>query len=202
MIVVVLGAVIVLVDGQLIMRASPSYLLRAFPDPARARQVAGLVTVLFDLVMVGVVFLISSGTTPNAGPPAVLSRIGVVLILTALVHGSALYGMSRLREREVELGTADANRPARAKGDSPGPGQAEATRTGPTPEHPARETAGSGDGFDAEAVSGSADTATPPASNAEVHHANPTDQPTHDAPRTVGDLVEELERKGTMPESR
>jgi hypothetical protein len=47
--VLLLGAVIVFADGQLIMRHSPSYLLEAYRDPRKARQAARMVTLFFHV---------------------------------------------------------------------------------------------------------------------------------------------------------
>jgi hypothetical protein len=101
--ILIIGVVIVLVDGQLILRTSPGYLGGVYDNPKRARQVAGLVTVLFHLVMLGVVALVASlALSPDAGIRSVLARVGVILILTAVGHGVTMAVLSRLRQQQLD----------------------------------------------------------------------------------------------------
>jgi protein-S-isoprenylcysteine O-methyltransferase Ste14 len=101
--ILVIGVVIVLVDGQLILRNSPGYLAAVYNEPKRARQVAALVTVLFHLVMLGVVALVSSiALSPDAGLRSVLARTGMILILTAVGHGVTIGVLSRLRQQQLD----------------------------------------------------------------------------------------------------
>jgi hypothetical protein len=44
LVVLLIGAALVIADGQLIMRHAPSYLVEAYRDPRKARQVASLVS--------------------------------------------------------------------------------------------------------------------------------------------------------------
>ena len=101
--ILLIGVVIVMVDGQLILRTGPGYLAEVYPDPKRARQVAVLVTVLFHLVMLGVVALVASiALSPDAGIRAVLARVGITLILTAIGHAVTIAVLSRLRQQELD----------------------------------------------------------------------------------------------------
>jgi hypothetical protein len=122
--VLLLGAAMVIADGQLIMRDSPSYLAEAYRDPRKARQVASLVALLFHLVMLGVVLLVTSGMDPNPTVPAVLRRLGVLLILTALGHAATMVVLSRLREQQTGTELANAQMDAT-------PSAAPAAETGP-----------------------------------------------------------------------
>jgi len=100
--VLAIGSLIVLADCLLILRISPTYLDKVYRNPARSRNVVRLVSLLFCLVMLGVVALVSSvGFAPDAGVRSVIARLGVVLILTALGHGITLTVLSRLREQEL-----------------------------------------------------------------------------------------------------
>ncbi|MDQ2706388.1 MAG: hypothetical protein M3Z25_01520 [Actinomycetota bacterium] len=102
LLILVIGAVVVLVDGQMIMRKAPEYLDEVYQNPGRSRKVTGMVVGLFHLIMLGVVALVSSvGLDPNAGMQSVLARIGVLLLLTAVGHGIAMVVLSRLREQEL-----------------------------------------------------------------------------------------------------
>jgi protein-S-isoprenylcysteine O-methyltransferase Ste14 len=109
LVILFIGAVIVLVDGQLILRKSPSYLNEVYRNSGRARQLSGLVAVLFHLVMLGVVALVASiGLDPDAGPRAIISRIGVLLLLTALGHAATIGVLSRLRDQQLSTQVAEA----------------------------------------------------------------------------------------------
>lgn len=99
-IVLIIGAAIVVIDGQVLMRHGPAYLAEAYHEPRRARQVAGLVTLFFHLVMLGMVALVASGTDDDAGGPGMLRRIGMLLIVTALGHAVAVVVLSRLRRQQ------------------------------------------------------------------------------------------------------
>jgi hypothetical protein len=124
LVVLLVGVAIVIADGQLIMRHSPSYLVEACRDPRQARQVARMVAPFFHLVMLGVVLLVTSGLDPNPTVPAVLRRLGTLLILTAIGHAATMLVLSRLREQQT--GTELAN----AQMDAP-PATAPAAVTGP-----------------------------------------------------------------------
>lgn len=108
LLILAIGAVIVLIDGQLIMRKAPSYLDEVYENPRRSRQITAMVVGLFHLVMLGVVALVSSvGLDQNAGTQTVLARIGVLLLLAAVGHGVTLLVLSRLREQELATQVAE-----------------------------------------------------------------------------------------------
>jgi len=150
LVVLVLGAVVVLVDGQLIFRTSPSYLSQAYRDPRRARQTATLATLLFHLVMLGVLALIASlGIGPDPNVPVVLARLGVIFLLTAIGHGITIAVLSRMREQQAEIDRAQgqlADRPRtvgdavrerrRAAPPAPVPDQRAADTSAPVPTAP------------------------------------------------------------------
>jgi uncharacterized BrkB/YihY/UPF0761 family membrane protein len=106
-VILLVGALVVVVDGRLIARTSPAYLAAAYRDRNRARQVSTLVGLIFHLVMLGVVALTASvGLSPDAGPSAILTRIGVLFILTALGHGGTIAVLSRLRDQQLNTDLA------------------------------------------------------------------------------------------------
>ncbi|WP_051579700.1 hypothetical protein [Pseudonocardia acaciae] len=108
LLIMLVGVVIVLIDGQLIVRKSPSYLDEVY-DPRRARQLAGLVAVLFHLVMLGVVALVASiGLGADVGAQTVTTRIGVLLLLTAIGHAATIGVLSKLRDQELSTQVAEA----------------------------------------------------------------------------------------------
>jgi hypothetical protein len=106
LVVLLIGVAIVIADGQLIMRHSSSYLIEAYRDPRQTRQVARMVALFFHLVMLGVVLLVTSGTDPNPTVPAVLRRLGTLLILTAIGHAATMLVLSRLREQQTATAPA------------------------------------------------------------------------------------------------
>jgi hypothetical protein len=102
LLILLIGSVIVFVDGQLIMRKAPGYLDEVYENLKRSRQVTSMVVGLFHLIMLGVVALVSSvGLAVDAGVQSVLARIGVMLLLTAVGHAITLLVLSRLREQEL-----------------------------------------------------------------------------------------------------
>ena len=107
-VILIIGVLIVLIDGQLILRSSPGYLAEVYENPKQARQVAGLVTVLFHLVMLGVVALVDAvALSEDAGIRSVLARVGAILILTAIGHGVTMQVLSRLRQQQLDTEIAE-----------------------------------------------------------------------------------------------
>jgi hypothetical protein len=98
----VIGVVLVLIDGQIIYRSGRRYLESSYGDPAAGASMTRLVTVLFHLATLGVLALVS---TINLGGDitGVVARIGVLLLILAIAHGITLAVLSRIRgEQEVE----------------------------------------------------------------------------------------------------
>jgi hypothetical protein len=109
LLILFIGVVIVVVDGQLIFRQSPAYLDEVYQDPAHSRRVSALVTVLFHLVMLGVVTLVASMDLSDApGPRPVIARTGVLLLLTALGHGATMLLLARMRDQQLNTQVAEA----------------------------------------------------------------------------------------------
>lgn len=109
LLILIIGVLIVVIDGQLIIRNSPSYLRGTYRDPRQARRVSGLVAVFFHLVMFGLVALVASvGLPPDAGARSIIARIGVLLLLTAAGHLLAIVALSRLREQQSSTELASA----------------------------------------------------------------------------------------------
>jgi hypothetical protein len=109
LLILLIGVVIVVADGQLILRQSPAYLDEVYQDPAHSRQVAVLVAVLFHLVMLGTALLVASidlGDDP--GPRPIIARTGVLLLLTALGHGATMLLLARMRSQQLNTQVAEA----------------------------------------------------------------------------------------------
>jgi hypothetical protein len=103
----VLGVVLVVVDGQIIYRSGRKYLEHSYGDPEAGASMTRLVTVLFHLAVLGLMMLISTidvGSTPTEG---VVMRLGIVLLLLALVHGLTIAILARIRDRQLQERLAD-----------------------------------------------------------------------------------------------
>ncbi|MBW4715544.1 hypothetical protein [Saccharothrix obliqua] len=103
-----LGVVLVLIDGQLIYRSGRAYMNRAYGDPVAARSMTTLATVLFHLVVLGLLALVSI-ISVDTGDPAkdVVVKLGIVLLLLALVHAVTMMILGRIRDRQIQQQYAD-----------------------------------------------------------------------------------------------
>ncbi|MEU0795752.1 hypothetical protein ABZ342_37300 [Amycolatopsis sp. NPDC005961] len=98
----VIGVVLVLVDGQIIYRSGRRYLENSYGDPAAGASMTRLVTVLFHLATLGILALMSTIDLGD-GIPGVVKRVGVLLLILAIAHAITLAVLSRIRgEQEVE----------------------------------------------------------------------------------------------------
>jgi hypothetical protein len=104
----VLGIVLVVVDGQLIYRGGKGYLKRAAYDEEQAGSMMKLTTVLFHLVVLGLLAIVSiiEVDTGNAVKNVVV-KLGIVLLLLALAHGATMAILARIRDRQVQQQLAD-----------------------------------------------------------------------------------------------
>ncbi|OXM72047.1 MULTISPECIES: hypothetical protein [Amycolatopsis] len=98
----VIGALIVLVDGQFVYHSGKRYLANGQGESESGASMARLVAVLFHIATLGVLALISTidfpgGTTPTA----IVGRVGVFLLVLALAHGITIAVLSRQREEQV-----------------------------------------------------------------------------------------------------
>ena len=95
----VLGVALILIDGQLIYRSGRRYLQEVY-KPEAARSMMQLVTVLFSLVVLGLLALISL-IDVDSGLPArdVVVQLGMVLLMLAVMHGVTLAILMKIRNR-------------------------------------------------------------------------------------------------------
>lgn len=101
-----IGVVLVLIDGQLIYRSGREYLEQTHGKTGTARSLTQLVTVLFHLVVLGLLALISTlpiGTGDQLRD--VVVKLGVVLLMLAAAHAGTIAILNRfqLRQREEEI---------------------------------------------------------------------------------------------------
>lgn len=103
----VLGIVLVVVDGQLIYHSGKGYLRRAYDDE-QAGAMMRLTAVLFHLVVLGLLALVSIINVETGDPVKnVVVKLGVVLLLLALAHGVTMAILSRIRDRQMQQQLAD-----------------------------------------------------------------------------------------------
>ena len=103
----VLGIVLVVIDGQLIYHSGKGYLKRAY-DEEEATSMIRLAVVLFHLVVLGLLALVSlvSVQTGNATKDVVM-KLGIVLLLLALAHAVTMAILARIRDRQMQQQLAD-----------------------------------------------------------------------------------------------
>jgi hypothetical protein len=102
------GVALVAIDGQIVYRSGRALLDDAYPDPRASRSMMQLVTVLFHLVVLGVLALIST-IDVNTGHTVqnVVVKLGVVLLVLAAAHGVAVAIVTHIRNRRRDELLAD-----------------------------------------------------------------------------------------------
>jgi hypothetical protein len=98
----VLGVILVAIDGQIIYRSGRKYLEHSYGDSAAGSSMTRLVTVLFHLVVLGVLMLISTvdvGSNPTEG---VILRLGIMLLLLAAAHALTIAILARIKDRQMQ----------------------------------------------------------------------------------------------------
>ena len=96
----VLGVLLVVIDGQLIYRGGRRYMESSAADSGDS--MVTLVTVLFHLAALGVVALLSVvDLGADTAVTAIMSRLGIVLLLLAVAHGVAMGVISHVRDEEL-----------------------------------------------------------------------------------------------------
>jgi hypothetical protein len=98
----IIGIGLTLLVGQLLIRSGRPYLEEVFGDRKVAGSVLRLLAVLFHLLVLGVLALISTFDVPVDGAvQAVVTKLGVVLLVLGLAQGGTMLVLSRLRERRL-----------------------------------------------------------------------------------------------------
>lgn len=95
-----IGTVLVLLDGQVIYRNGRKFLQQSAPT-ASVESLTRLVSVLFHLAVLGVLALISTIDLPADNPvEGIVLRLGVVLIVLGIAHWIAITALTRIRDRQ------------------------------------------------------------------------------------------------------
>lgn len=108
----VIGTMLVLIDGQIIYRNGRRYMQQS-ASKAAAESLTKLVTVLFHLGTLGVLALLSTIDVPaDNQTEGLVLRFGIVLIILGIAHWIAVSTLGRLRDRE-EYDAVNVEREAR-----------------------------------------------------------------------------------------
>jgi hypothetical protein len=101
--VVVLGALLTVLVGALLYRNGEPFLDEVFADQEKARSVNRLLVVLFNLVVLGILALFSVVDVPwvSGAFQIVVTKLGVVLLVLGIAHGTTMVALSRIRARRV-----------------------------------------------------------------------------------------------------
>lgn len=98
----VIGVVIVLIVGRLLTRSGRRYLTNSAPGERQsAGSAATLVAVLFHLLTLGIVALLSVAPVGLSGQQGLLVRVGILLVVLALIYGVALSLLNRRRQEAI-----------------------------------------------------------------------------------------------------
>ncbi|SFQ31436.1 hypothetical protein SAMN05421810_10671 [Amycolatopsis arida] len=98
----IIGALLVVIDGMLIYRSGRKYLAESYGgDDTASQSMTRLTTVLFHLVALGLLALLSLIDFGEESLRAVIGKLGVLLLVLALVHGVTIAVLTRMRESQV-----------------------------------------------------------------------------------------------------
>jgi divalent metal cation (Fe/Co/Zn/Cd) transporter len=98
----IIGVLIILVDGQILYRGGLGYLRKVYADES-ARSVMQLVSVLFHLAVLGALALISLINVSTGMPVRdLVVKLGVVLLILAAAHGITMAIVVNIRDRRRE----------------------------------------------------------------------------------------------------
>ncbi len=106
--VLVMGTILTLIVGQILLRVGKPYFREIFGDPQVANGYNRLISVLFHLVVLGILAIISTIDIPADGTvQLVVTKMGIVLLVLAGAHGATLWGLNRYQNRRREQELAD-----------------------------------------------------------------------------------------------
>ncbi|GAA1955962.1 hypothetical protein [Amycolatopsis minnesotensis] len=98
-----IGIVLVAVDGQIIYHSGRRYLENSYGAPEAGASMARLVAVMFHLAVLGILALLSliSFGGDESSIPSVVGKLGLLLLVLAAAHGITLAVLSRIRDEQV-----------------------------------------------------------------------------------------------------
>lgn len=96
----IIAVVLVAIDGMIVYRSGRAYLDPVYQDPHGARSMVQLVTVLFHLVVLGMLALISTINIDTGSPVRnVVVKLGIALLVLAAAHAATMMILSHIRDR-------------------------------------------------------------------------------------------------------
>ncbi|WP_326565668.1 hypothetical protein VSH64_27810 [Amycolatopsis rhabdoformis] len=96
----IIGLILVVADGQVLYRGGRRYLRGSTGEGSGS--MARMVVAVFHLVAIGVLALLSVvGPSWSGSTSAVVGRLGVFLLLLAVVHGFTLMVLARRRQDDL-----------------------------------------------------------------------------------------------------
>lgn len=97
------GAALILIDGQLIARSGRGYLQQKTNEGGAGRSMIKMVAALFYLVMLGLLALISLIDVDTGLPVRdLVVKLGVLLLVLAAVHGLTIAILLRMKDRRLQ----------------------------------------------------------------------------------------------------
>lgn len=101
LLLLLLGTIIVVIDGQLLYHNGKRYLAAAGSGTNESgTSMARLISVLFHLLALGILALISTIDIGGTGTQAIVTRLGIVLLIVAVFHAIALSVLARFRQSQ------------------------------------------------------------------------------------------------------
>ncbi|MCP2163763.1 hypothetical protein [Goodfellowiella coeruleoviolacea] len=95
----VIGVVLAVADGLLIKRSGRAYLEEVYGGDGGAEPVSRMVSVLFHLVVLGLLAIVSTMDFGVSGAEGFVLKLGVMLLLVAITHGITMYWLGKIRRR-------------------------------------------------------------------------------------------------------
>lgn len=95
-----LGVALVAIDAAIVYRSGRAYLDEAYRDPRASRSMVQLVTMLFGLIVLGVLALISTiDIDTGSAVQNVVVKLGIVMLVLAAAHAATMTILSHIRDR-------------------------------------------------------------------------------------------------------
>jgi hypothetical protein len=103
--VLLVGIILVVIDGQLIYRSGRTYLEETYDSPEAAAAVNRLTVGLFHLVVLGLLALLSTLDTSVDTVGRIVATLGLFLLVLAIAHAITIgiYGWLRSRQQDIRI---------------------------------------------------------------------------------------------------
>lgn len=98
----VIGILLIAVDGGLVYYSGRAFLQDMYSSHQQATAANRLTVALFHLVALGLLALVAIAPPAGGGITAVITRLGIMLLILAVVHAAVMGVLSMLRRRQNE----------------------------------------------------------------------------------------------------